>query len=128
MSGLLSATVFLFFFFDMTNSNIEVPEVGVQSLERGGEVALLCMTVCIGVGQHLHTLQSQPMMDEPQSFGLGMLTNNIIISLSLIYALPQGFGLGMLTDIIISLSLIYALAVRIAGAPQMISQPVSIMW
>ena len=38
------------FFFDMTNSNIEVPEVGVQSLERGGEVALLCMTVCTCVG------------------------------------------------------------------------------
>ena len=67
MSGLLSATVKP---HDVTTSVTEIPEVGVQLSEWQVTIHFYVWQYVDvgGGGKWLHTLQSHPILDEPQGF------------------------------------------------------------
>ena len=50
----------------MTISIIEIPEGRKTAPTVASNTALVCLTVCTGVGKRLHTLPSHPTIDEPQ--------------------------------------------------------------
>ena len=53
---------------DVTNSIIDIPEVGVQLPELAGNSALVSMTARTGVGKQLHALTSHQVSGEPLGF------------------------------------------------------------
>ena len=60
----------------MTSSRTEIPEDRVQEWPDWRVArALVCLTVCTGVGKQLHTLPSHPTLGEPRSSSQGMLAD-----------------------------------------------------